>query len=75
MPWLFKATWAIIKAFLNEEQKAMISFVSKSELESWIGKSEWIDEMGGPLKYTASKGKLSLPADFPDKKLETSLAL
>ena len=53
----------------------MISFVSKSELESWIAKSEWIDEMGGPLKYTASKGKLSLPADFPDKKLENSLAL
>lgn len=52
---------------------SVINFVSRAELlDSWISEEELIEDLGGKLPLPS---KFELPEDFPDRRLEKTLAI
>jgi len=66
MPWIFKATWSIIKAFLSEKQKQMVNFTSLSEFEKEVAKDNWLKVIGGSLADMQLDGAAPMPAELAD---------
>lgn len=54
MPWIMNAAWKIVKTWLGPEAISKLKFVSKSEIQSFIGLEYLPPHMGGTdsFKYT-----------------------
>ncbi|KAI1899331.1 hypothetical protein AGOR_G00060690 [Albula goreensis] len=54
MPWIMNAAWKIVKTWLGPEAISKLKFVSKSEVQNYIGPEYLPPHMGGtdPFKYS-----------------------
>ncbi|KAG9349343.1 hypothetical protein JZ751_027786 [Albula glossodonta] len=54
MPWIMNAAWKIVKTWLGPEAISKLKFVSKSEVQNYIGPEYLPSHMGGtdPFKYS-----------------------
>ncbi|KAJ8252885.1 hypothetical protein GJAV_G00206650 [Gymnothorax javanicus] len=68
MPWVMNAAWKIVKAWLGPEAVNMLKFVTKSEVQTYIGPEHLPPHMGGTDTF-----KYSYPP-LPDDDFQTPMS-